>query len=193
MTYSPNIPQPTDIPSDSQADLLNNFQSLNTLFSINHMPLTDVSPQAGYHTRVYLNNVLGADPGLASPVTSIYSKSTAGGNELFFQNNTLASNVKQLTGSIIIETGTDGQGGAYQVFQTPWGIKFFTGQTSAFNGSRNFTFSGAQVFGASIYASIATPYGAGAFACSFSPNAGLGTYNMQTASNMPLRWLAITS
>lgn len=37
MAYQANIPQPTDLLSQSQSDLLNNFQALQTLIDINHV------------------------------------------------------------------------------------------------------------------------------------------------------------
>lgn len=37
MAYQANIPQPTDLLSQSQSDLLNNFQALQTLIDVNHV------------------------------------------------------------------------------------------------------------------------------------------------------------
>ena len=37
MPYTPNIPQPTDLPSQSQGQILQNFQAINTAFGINHV------------------------------------------------------------------------------------------------------------------------------------------------------------
>lgn len=38
MTYNPFIPQPPDLPSDSQGDLLSNFGLINTFFGVDHVP-----------------------------------------------------------------------------------------------------------------------------------------------------------
>lgn len=38
MTYNPNIPQPPDLPSDSQPDILTDFLSLNEVFGVDHIP-----------------------------------------------------------------------------------------------------------------------------------------------------------
>ena len=54
MTYDPDKPQPKDILSVSQADLLENFQELNTQFSINHVALNDTTGDAGKHKFVTL-------------------------------------------------------------------------------------------------------------------------------------------
>jgi hypothetical protein len=45
--WNQNIPQPTDQISDSQNDLLNNFQSINTLINVNHVTFDD--PNQGKH------------------------------------------------------------------------------------------------------------------------------------------------
>lgn len=47
MAYNPNIPQPTDIIANSQADLLNNFMEINTLVDVNHQ--TFGAADAGKH------------------------------------------------------------------------------------------------------------------------------------------------
>lgn len=47
MAYNPNIPQPTDIIANSQADLLANFTAINDLININHQ--TFGAPNEGKH------------------------------------------------------------------------------------------------------------------------------------------------
>lgn len=51
MPYNANIPQPTDAISDSQDDILNNFQSINTWVQVNHTGF-DSPPNTGKHTVV---------------------------------------------------------------------------------------------------------------------------------------------
>lgn len=135
MTYSPNIPQPTDIPADSQGDILQNFQSLNTIFGVNHLPLTDVSPQAGYHTKVFLSSALGADPNLASPAGAIYTKTVAAQSELFFQNGALPADVAQLTALPLVNAGLN------KGISTPWGYTFNFGRITAPTGGATVTFA----------------------------------------------------
>jgi len=53
-TYNPNIPQPTDILSDSQDDILENFQQLNTAWNVNHV-LFNTANQ-GMHAQVTMPN-----------------------------------------------------------------------------------------------------------------------------------------
>lgn len=38
MTYNPFIPQPPDLPSDSQGDILSNFNLINNFFGVDHVP-----------------------------------------------------------------------------------------------------------------------------------------------------------
>lgn len=51
MPYNPNIPQPTDAISDSQNDILDNFQAINTWVQVNHTGF-DSPPNTGKHTVV---------------------------------------------------------------------------------------------------------------------------------------------
>lgn len=58
MTYQPNIPQPGDLLSDSQSDLLNNFITADAVMGINHYPFSDGTSKEGKHKFVELvNNV----------------------------------------------------------------------------------------------------------------------------------------
>lgn len=52
MTYLPNIPQPGDLLSTSQGNLLTNFQQANTIFGINHYPFDNVTVDKGKHTFI---------------------------------------------------------------------------------------------------------------------------------------------
>jgi len=64
-SYTPNIPQPTDDPSDSQDQILQNFQSLQNIYgtSGDHYPWTNTTPIEGFkHAKVTL-------PGL--PTTNV--------------------------------------------------------------------------------------------------------------------------
>ncbi len=51
-TYQQNIPQPNDILADSQNDILENFQQLNTAWNINHVAFNNATQ--GKHTEVTL-------------------------------------------------------------------------------------------------------------------------------------------
>jgi hypothetical protein len=55
MTYNPIIPQPGDIPSQSQGQILTNFAQLNTIFANNHVAFNHAVVGArGMHNYVQL-------------------------------------------------------------------------------------------------------------------------------------------
>jgi hypothetical protein len=113
MTFLPNIPQAADDPAVSQGQILTNFQQLETVFDVDHVPYTiGVGAGAGYHDRVVFNSV--AAPPALGPRSTLHTALIAGFAELFFQNG---NNVdKQLTGLTIVTVGTN-----YGV-TTPWGL-----------------------------------------------------------------------
>lgn len=97
MTFQPNIPLASDLISISQADIKNNFSSLSTSWNVDHVDFN--ASGAGEHKKVSLLAPI-ADPNLASPKASLYTKAspTTTTSDLYYQDGTLASNVKQLTG-----------------------------------------------------------------------------------------------
>ncbi len=52
MGYSPNIPQPTQLLSNSQGDLLTNFQALDTSFGVDHYKFSNTTSNNGFHNQV---------------------------------------------------------------------------------------------------------------------------------------------
>lgn len=189
MAYDNTIPATGHSGSQDYNAIRGNFQQIQTSFSVNHEPLASGGGTEGYHTQIQLAAPV-PDPNKVGTIGSIYTKGSP--PELFFQN---ASTIFQLSGSILIESGNDGQGGTYQVFQTPWALKIFTGTTKTFNGSLNCTLSGAQLFGGTIYTGLCTCFGGGPAPLSFSPIAGANTFNIQinTANpGKPIRWFVLT-
>lgn len=123
MSYSPNIPQANDDPRQSQAEILANFGKLNTDFQINHRPFTaSPSGNRGFHTQIQFPTGLGADPNLADPFSSLYPKLVTGIAELFFQNDSTAADVFQLTNLPVTTVGTN-----YSIM-TPWNIQINFGE-----------------------------------------------------------------
>ena len=49
MTFLPNIPQPGDLLSFSQGQLLSNNQGLDAIFGIDHYPFSNATANKGYH------------------------------------------------------------------------------------------------------------------------------------------------
>lgn len=73
--YTPNIPQPGDNPSNSQDQILQNFQTLNTMYgsSGDHYPWTNTTPTEGFrHAKVTLPGLPTANaPGNALPTPGV--------------------------------------------------------------------------------------------------------------------------
>lgn len=86
MAYNPNIPQPTDILSQSQGDILDNFQAIDVWVDIDHVDFG--APDEGKHARVSFPvqapapSFLAGEIGLynfLSPITGV--------NQLFIVNS----------------------------------------------------------------------------------------------------------
>jgi hypothetical protein len=69
MGYSPNIPQPTDLLSNSQGDLLTKFKALDTSFGVDHYMFSNATSSNGFHNQVTTPGWVGTPPG--PPVTTI--------------------------------------------------------------------------------------------------------------------------
>jgi len=81
MTYQPSIPQPNDDMSDSQADLLGNFQQLNTQFGVNHVAFDDATNPGKHNMCTFVEQA--ADAPSAEGEHLIYSKDDSGDTELY--------------------------------------------------------------------------------------------------------------
>jgi hypothetical protein len=104
MAYNPNIPQPGDFVSSSQADILENFSQLNTQYGNDHVAW-DAGSNNGKHKKVTL--IAGTDPTTAAGEVAVYSKTVTGSTNLYCR---LASNgtVIQLTNSSSVSAADPG-------------------------------------------------------------------------------------
>jgi len=84
MTFDPAIPQPTDVLSDSQSDLLTNFGQLNTQFSVNHVAFDDGSSDKGKHKFVTFVEQAAA-PTTIGDEYALYAMDDSGEPEIFAQ------------------------------------------------------------------------------------------------------------
>jgi hypothetical protein len=82
MVYHINKPLATDKISASQADLLDNTNQANASFGIDHLPLTDISANLGFHKALHM--IVGAAPTTAAGYGGLYFKNipTLGGDVL---------------------------------------------------------------------------------------------------------------
>jgi len=83
MTFNPNIPQATDRPSDSQAQLLANFQQLNTIFDVDHVTFNASSNNGKHNKSSYV--VSGADPATPAGEGAVYTKAVGARTEAFYR------------------------------------------------------------------------------------------------------------
>jgi hypothetical protein len=96
MVYNASIPNPTDLISNSQSALKENFSQLNTQFAIDHTAFDAISNN-GFHNKVTIPTVLALDPTVVAPAGVFYTKSVSGTTQAFFSNGTPI----QLTGAAL--------------------------------------------------------------------------------------------
>lgn len=189
MPYLNNIPQPTDIPSNSQNDLLNNFSSLNTQFSVDHVPLISGSNN-GYHTKITFNDVQ-SNPSLNSPQTELYTKASSNVtvndrfNDLYYyqKNVTGTTNVLQLTGGGITAA-------AYGTFNGTTGalVAGYNITSGTRIGLGQYSIAFTRPFSNTTYSALISPImiAGGGFAIkvvSSSKSTGSFSFNLQNQTN----------
>lgn len=103
MVYNPNIPQPTDLLSDSQKNILDNFSTANTVMGIDHYPFDNSTSNKGYHKDIHIvkrvgnaTNVAGTDILFSKDYTP-NATVTSTDTQLF--NITANGGVSQMTGN----------------------------------------------------------------------------------------------
>ena len=119
MTYDPNIPQPTDLISQSQSQIQTNFAQANTAFGIDHTAFDTVANQGKHKKSTYYEQAV--DPTTLINEMAVYTKDVSTITQLFVRrasNGTViqltagdptASNEGQsfLPGGIIIKWGNN--------------------------------------------------------------------------------------
>jgi len=191
MSFLTTIPAGPDDPAVSQGQLLTNFQQLEAVFDVDHVPFTTgVAGGGGRHDRVVFNNVAAA-PGLGTPIASLYTAADgAGTSQLFYENFdiTTAVNIqRQLTNLTIANLGNGGTaaGTLYRI-DSPLGFTIFSGQTNAFNGAATVTFPAAYT---TIFSSTATADDANVQRV--SSQSGLAGLTLHTENNVQVNWVTI--
>lgn len=96
MTFNPAIPAPTDLISQSQAQIQTNFSQADTAFGVDHTAFSVLANQ-GQHKQVTLIAPI-SNPNQAGNISSVYTKTSGTGVELFYQHGTANLGVSQLTG-----------------------------------------------------------------------------------------------
>lgn len=123
MAYNPNIPQPTDMLSQSQPQLLGDFQSIKTLIDVNHVDFANANQGKHAFVEFPVQNpvpvTVAAEVGLYSQVSAI-----TGNPELVFSKQN-ATSIVEFTSAGKLQSGW--------VYQ-PSGILMKWGQASG-NGT----------------------------------------------------------
>ena len=100
MVYNSNIPQPTDRPSDSQSQLLGNFQDLKTFLDRNHVAIANpgVDLDEGKHTFLQMPEQ-GTVPATLANEGAVYTKDSGVSTQLYFREESNGAEI-QLTGIV---------------------------------------------------------------------------------------------
>lgn len=150
MAYQNNIPQPTDLLSQSQADLLNNFAAIQTLIDINHVDFA--SGDQGKHKWITFPSQVATPPsgsGFASTelgqYNAVYSVSTK--QELFINKTNQATvvQVPATASTLSVNSAPATYSGGYTILPSGIVLKFgaiatpITGQSAIAIGGGNST------------------------------------------------------
>lgn len=103
MAYQANIPQSTDLLSQSQSDILGNFQAIQTLIDVNHVDFA--SGDQGKHKWCSFP-VQGGNPGTLATEVAVFSRvsTLTTNNELCIQHQSNGS-VIEMTSALQNATG----------------------------------------------------------------------------------------
>lgn len=96
-TYLNNIPQPTDLLSVSQGDLLTNFASIESFVDIDHVDFS--AGNAGQHAKVTLP-VQSPAPAFAAGSYGLYNATDGLNNQLYLSNDFTATQVPISKGNL---------------------------------------------------------------------------------------------
>ena len=149
MTYNPSIPQPGDVISQSQGQILTNFSQLDTVFAQDHIELDDsTAADRGKHKQVTLKK-LSAGPATTSTEIALYTKDVSGTTRLFYRVPSSGDEI-QMTGPI-----TAAQNGTCLLAS---GIKIVWGRDTIASGTGTKAVTFVSAFSAAPYSVVATPY-----------------------------------
>lgn len=107
MTYNPNIPQAADIISNSQPELLSNFQQLDAQFSTDHVAFS-ATTNNGFHKKVTYDDFTSPAPTPTGSQGVAYTEDNGAGapRELFKNSQNTFLNSAVLAMGEFNQTGT---------------------------------------------------------------------------------------
>lgn len=139
MAYNSDIPQSTDDPSQSQGQIVANFQELNTFLSVNHVALND--SDQGKHNFLNLPEQSSA-PATAANEGGLYTKEVSGATQLFYRDESSGTE-RQITNAFTAATnGTLTIPGGLLI---QWGFASGIGDDSQVDFNTNFSGSAYNV------------------------------------------------
>lgn len=168
MAYQNNIPQPTDLLSQSQSDLLDNFMAIQTLVDVNHVDFA--SEDQGKHKWVTLPSQAAIPPsgsGFASTelglYNAVYSVSTQ--QELFINKKNQATVVQIPTTASLLSASSAPAAASNGYSYLPSGILLKWATISPTTGYQAVALAGSSSFTGPAFTQILnvqmTPYGGG--------------------------------
>lgn len=150
MAYNPNIPQPTDLLSQSQSDILDNFQALQTLIDVNHVDFA--SADQGKHKWCSFP-VQGGSPGTLATEVAVFSRVST-----LTTNNELCIEY-QSNGTVVEMTSMSATNNGWSFLPSGILLKWGTA-TAAGAGSQTLTYPVAAtipVYGVDVFIVLLTP------------------------------------
>lgn len=106
MSYNASIPQPGDLLSASQGQLLVNFDQINQKFGIDHYGLDPATANDGKHKKVTLPEQSSA-PTTGADEGAVYTKDVSGVTQLFYRPSNNGTEVQLSGGSTGWTPGTN--------------------------------------------------------------------------------------
>ena len=149
MTYNANIPQASDLISQSQGQLLTNFSQANTAFGVDHTAFDVVTNQGKHKKSTYVEQA--ADPATAANEMAIYSKDVSGSTRLFYREESAGTVVQATSAFSQVTSAASGSSFLPGGIIIKWGI-FSTGTLQA-TGSQGFV----SAFPTACYSLTLTP------------------------------------
>lgn len=168
-TYTSNIPQPGDNPSQSQDQILQNFQSISTVNGVNHVAFNDANE--GKHKFLQMPEQ-GSAPTTASDEGGLYTKAVSAVTQLFWRNENNGTE-QQFTNTSPSASGSDFAWNFANGLQIRFGTKSHTGTSTAITFSTAFTNN--------AYSAFLTPIGGAATTVAWNAQ-GLSTTGFTLAS-----------
>lgn len=177
MTYTNNIPQSTDSPSDSQPQILANFQSIATVVNKNHVDFND--GDEGKHKFLQMPEQSSA-PTTGANEGGLYTKESNSITELFFRRESDGTEIQLTDGDP--STGTSGYTFLPGGLLLQWG----TGSGSTLGTTVNFTTSFSTVY--QVVGSVISTSGDRAVSISSVTTSG---FTAKTQGNNTISYFAI--